>query len=187
MIMVRKLKNKSQIHFLPAIKNRKITLFQVKIPFYTKITFKVVISEDKKIKKKWYGTSHEIIKKSISEKDEIKKALKKQGKIIKKMEMATVSMSDHCPQCHKHGIPKIERKNASDNRWRIIKQGEKKERPDEYYLTFDHKIDGKIRKHKVAQFIKDGFYFKKSIRKNIELDKFLFPRFLEPETLLFYF
>ena len=183
--MGRNLKNEYQIHSLCDLKDRKFELHQVKIPFYTKITYKIIVSENKKIKKKWYGTTWEIINKPISEKNEIKKEFKEQNKIVIKIEEATLPLSDHCPQCYNIGIPKIERKNASDHR--LYLNGETKEKPDEYYLTYDHKIGGKISKHKVAQFIKDGFYFKKSIRKNIDLDKFIFPRFLEPETLLFSF
>jgi len=154
---------------------------------YTKVTFKEVVSENKKINKKWYGTGWEIYAKPITEKKEIKKEFKKQNKTVIKIEEATTPMTDHCPKCHKHGIPKIERKNASDHRLYLKDKGETKERPDEYYVTYSHKIDGKTRKHKIVQFIKDGFYFKKNTRKNSNIDEFMFPRVLESDKLLFFF
>jgi len=183
--MGRTLKNEHHINSISCLKDRSFELYHVKIPFHTKVTFKEVYAENKKINKKYYWTGSEIYPKPITEKDEIKKEFKKQNKIVIKIEELTTPMTDHCPQCHKHGIPKIERKNASDHR--LYLKGTKKERPDEYYVTYTHKINGKTKQCKIVQYIKDGFYFKKNMRKNSNIDEFMFPRVLESDKLLFFF
>ena len=75
--MGRTLKNELQIHSISCLKNRKTELYQVKIPLHTKVTFKEVVSENKKINKKWYGTGSEIYPKPITEKKRNQKRIQK--------------------------------------------------------------------------------------------------------------
>ena len=48
-------------------------------------------------------------------------------------------------------------------------------RPDEYFLTYDHKINGKLKKCKIAPFDKNHMLFKLTPNKINELHKHFFP------------
>jgi len=131
--MGRPFKNHCEEISIGTIKDRKFGLWQVKTPFFTKVTFKNKLGKYYN-GKSIYGTSWEIINKPISKKDEITKEFLEKDKKIINMEEYYIQFLDICPLCgHNKGIPKIERKDTSDNRWRVSPHYKNtKTRPDEY-------------------------------------------------------
>jgi len=124
-----------------------------------------------------YGITSENIHLPIS-KEKVIKELRKRGYKGIKIEPATVKFTDLCPQCNRPGIPKIERKDTKDNRLWTLKNKERsdepKRRPNEYWLTYDHKT--KPKKCRVQQLVyATRPQFKKNTRKNIDIKKSLFP------------
>jgi len=97
--MGRTLKNELQIHSISCLKNRKTELYQVKIPLHTKVTFKEVVSENKKINKKWYGTGSEIYPKPITEKEI--EGLKSDKKRISELERNMANITEHLERLKK--------------------------------------------------------------------------------------
>ena len=158
-------------------------LNQVKTPFWVNVTYKEPISEDKN-GKKLYGTTTVLIKKDISEKDEIFKAFQKDGKKVINIEEFTFRFADLCPNCNRKGVPKIERKsNKFDYHTRAIapltelpKHKVTTNRPDEYWLTFDHET--KPKKCRIAQWDKNHFLFKKKGKAYTELLKYTIPYYV---------
>jgi len=175
--MGRPFKNHCEEIYIGNIRDRKFGLWQVKIPFFTKVTYKIVVSENKKINKKWYGTAWDPVNKPISKKDEIIKDFLEKGKEVINIEEYYIQFLDICPLCHNKGTPKIERKDTSDNRWRVSPQNHTKikTKPDVYRLTYTHKNNKCI----ISHFDKNHFLFKKNPKRNIELEKHFFPMCLE--------
>ncbi len=87
---------------------------------------------------------------------------------------ATRKLTDLCPRCHRKGIPKIEKKNTSDNRERSWRNKEntsqKKERPAEYWLTYTH---SKHEKCRICQYENKPYPAYK--KNSIEIEKYFFP------------
>jgi len=169
--MGRNRKNKSE-EFHIANNQAKHSFSKVKVPFFQIVTIKVKISEDKNAQP-IYGTTEKIIHES-----------QKTDFDVINSEQLTIALSNLCPDCHKLGIPKIERKsNQYDYHARAIsplvrKEGEHKtkvNRADEYRLTFDHTIDGKLHKCIIATFDQNNFLFKPNSNKINELHKTYFP------------
>ncbi|MBM2819835.1 MAG: hypothetical protein HW410_1517 [Nitrosarchaeum sp.] len=86
--------------------------------------------------------------------------MEKSGIIIFSQKPLTHSLTSFCPQCHNHGIPKIEKKNADDNRIRtgaydipkIPLHGEsdfKLKKHPKLYLAYTH---GKCKKCWIKQY-----------------------------------
>ena len=165
-------------------KGTEFELNQVKVPFWVNVTYKDPIGKynDGKI---IYGTATEIVKKDISEKDEIIKAVQKEGRIVLNVEEFTIRFSDLCPNCNRKGIPKVERKsNKFDYHAREInpfteepKHKVPTNRPNEYWLCYDHET--KPKKCRIAQWDKNHFLFKKNGRAYTELLKYMMPHYVE--------
>ncbi len=177
--MGRNRKNKFEETSIRFEKGTEFELNQVKVPFWVNVTYKDPIGKnnDGKI---IYGTATEIVKKDISEKDEIIKAVQKEGRIVLNVEEFTIRFSDLCPNCNRKGIPKVERKsNKTDYHYRVKTRSIKTEisRPDEYWLCYDHET--KPKKCRIAQWDKNHFLFKKNGRVYTGLMKYMMPYYVE--------
>jgi len=182
--MGRNRKNKFEETSIRFEKGTEFELNQVKVPFWVNVTYKDPIGKynDGKI---IYGTATEIVKKDISEKDEIIKAVQKEGRIVLNVEEFTIRFSDLCPNCNRKGIPKVERKsNKFDYHAREInpfteepKHKVPTNRPDEYWLCYDHET--KPKKCRIAQWDKNNFLFKKNGKAYTELLKYMMPHYVE--------
>ena len=157
-------------------------LNHVKVPFWVNVTYKEPITKDKQ----YYGTTTVLIKKDISEKDEIIKELQKDGdREVLKVESFTIRFSDDCPECDRKGTPKVERKsNIIDYHARARPQFEELpkyrtlvDRPDEYWLCYDHET--KPYKCRVAKWDKNHFAFTKKGKVYTKLRKYFFPKYIE--------
>jgi len=157
-------------------------LHHVKVPFFVNVTYKEPISPDKK----YYGTATEIVTKDISKKDEIIKDFQKDGsKEVLNVEEFTIRFSDDCPKCNRKGIPKVELKsNKFDYHARAIspltelpKHKNLVNRPDEYWLCYDHET--KPKKCRVAKWDKNHFTFTKNGKIYTKLRKYILPYYLE--------
>ena len=151
-------------------------LNHVKVPFWVNVTYKTPITKDKK----FYGTTTVLIKKDISEKDEIIKEFQKDGtNEVLNVEEFTIRFSDLCPECDRKGIPKVERKsNEFDYHTRAETGLHKKptDRPDEYWLCYDHKT--KPYKCRVAKWDKNRIVFTKYGKIYNKLRKYIFPHYI---------
>ncbi len=170
-------KNKFEEATIAYEKGTEFEQNHVKIPFFVNVTYKVPILEEKN-GKKHYGITTNLLKKDISEKDAIIKAFQKEGKKVINIEEFTIPFSDLCPNCNRKGVPKVERKsNKIDYHARVrdtftepLKHTVKTNRPDEYWLTFDH--EKKPKKCRIAQWDKNHFLFKKKGKTYTELLKY---------------
>jgi len=151
-------------------------VFDVKLPLSVKVTYKMQVSADLD-GNPLYGQSEMYVNKPLSEKKLIQQEIEKEGMKVIKIEPQIVKLTDLCPQCHRRGIPKIERKDTTDNRTRTWRNKEKKPRtirPDEYWLTYDHKTTPKkCRIQQAGNYPHPGF--KKNERKNIDMRKYYYP------------
>jgi len=155
-------------------------VFYVKLPFSVKVTYKVQVSADLE-GNPLYGETTTYVSKPISEKKLIRKEIQKMGYKVTKIEPQIVQFTDLCPKCHRSGIPKIERKDTTDKRkrvWRNKEERPRTKRPDEYWLTYDHKT--KPKKCRIVQAVNIPYpAFKKNLRKDIDIRKYYFPYVVE--------
>ena len=154
-------------------------LNHVKVPFWVNITYKEKIgkyNDGKSI----YGTTTVMDKKDISEKDEIIKELQKDGnREVLNVEPFTIRFSDLCPECNRKGIPKVERKSNKIDYHTRAETGSHKNptnRPDEYWLCYDHET--KPKKCRVAKWDKNRFVFTKYNKIYNKLRKYIFPNYI---------
>jgi len=175
--MGRNRKNKFEVTSIAFKKGTEFELNQVKVPFFVNVTYKEPVTKDKK----YYGTSTIMLKRDISEKDEIINEIQKDSdREVLKVEEFPIQFSSLCPDCNRHGIPKVERKsNKTDYHYRVKTRSIKTEvsRPDEYWLCYDHKTTPK--KCRIAQWDNNHFLFKKNGRAYTELTKYLMPYYVE--------
>ena len=178
--MGRKRKNKFVESSIAFKKESEFESSHVKVPFFVNVTIQDEIgkyNDGKPI----YGTSTIMLKRDISEKDEIIKQLQKDGKYeVLKVEEFPIRFSSLCPDCHRHGIPKVERKsNEFDYHYRVETLSRKNptNRPDEYWLCYDHET--KPKKCRVAKWDKNHFMFLKNGRPYPELIKYMMPYYVE--------
>jgi len=185
--MGRNRKNKSEEFFISNNFEIKHNLSQVKIPFWVNVTYKVKVSEDNN-GKPIYGTTDQIVRCLHYTTDEITKKFQEKGFEVINFEQVTVPFPDLCPQCRKIGIPKIEKySNKYDYHPRrgspmFRKSGTEKtevNRPDQYYLTYDHKINGKLKKCKITKFDINHMLFINAPNKINEIHKHFFPYCVE--------
>jgi len=152
-------------------------IFDVKLPFSVKVTYKTQVSADLD-GNPLYAETTTYVSKPISEKKLIRKEIQKMGYKVKKIEPQIVKFTDFCPQCHQSGIPKVERKDTKDNRIRNWTYKEKRpptKRPDEYWLIYTHKT--KPTKCRIQQAVNTPYpAFKKNLRKDIDIRKYYFPQ-----------
>ena len=105
---------------------------------------------------------------------------------VVRFEPLEIMMTDECPNCGKTGIPKIDKKS---NRWNYHNQVNEdsvrgashknpSRRPDEYRLTYDHKIDGKTEKCIVSTLDKLILDFKKRGKTHSKTIGNIFPNYL---------
>jgi len=175
--MGRNRKNKFEETSIRFEKGTEFELNQVKVPFFVNVTYKEPISKDKK----YYGTETVLLKKDISEQDEIIKEFQKDSnRKVLNVEEATIRFSDLCPDCDRKGIPKVERQSKEiDYHYRVETETHKTKtnRPDEYWLCYDHKT--KPYKCRIAKWDKNHFLFTKNGRVYTELLKYMMPYYIE--------
>ena len=169
--MGRKTKNIFEETTIAFKKGTEHRLFDVKLPFSVKVTFETTNPRVA------YGTSDQIINLPILEQGKIVKEFEKIGYKVINIEPHTIKISDLCPNCSRKGIPKIEKMDTTDRRlrvWRNKEEKPRKKRPNEYWLTFDHK--SKPKKCRIQQFVHSPLPdFRPSKTKDIDFKKFLFP------------
>ncbi len=149
-----------------------IKKYDVQVPFLYALTVETNDPNNSKMQTTW-----EYFVKPVSNLDGLIKEIENNQsfkvKVIK-VAPATRPLTDLCSRCHKHGVPKIEKKNTRDNRERTWRNKEntptKKERPTEYWLTYTH---SKHKKCRICQYLNtpDPAYKK----NKIEIERYFFP------------
>ena len=158
-------------------KGTDLKVYDVKLPFSVKVTYKAKISANLD-GSPIYGESETYVNKPLSDKKMIRKEIQKMGYKVIKIEPQIQKFTDLCSQCDRRGIPKIERKDTTDNRtrtWKHKVEKPRRKRPDEYWLTYTHKT--KPKKCRIQQAVNIPYpAFKKNLRKNIDIRKYYFPQ-----------
>lgn len=166
--MGRKYTNKSEDFFINNSSN-KTTLTHMKLPFFKKITFKENINADKKgipIFAEGSFITNKPIPKNIQ---------------VVKIEDVTSRFYNECPNCHRLGHPRIDRKT---NNWNYHYQANNNSiknpsnRPDEYWLCYDHKT--KPIKCRVAKFDKNDGILTKKGQIFTKIIDYIFPYCVKP-------
>jgi hypothetical protein len=168
----RKPKNKFEEVSLVFKEGTKIKRYDVKIPFLYSIT---VESNDPNTVK-WHNTREYFVK-DDSNLDKLIKEIESDETFkvkVVKVESAVRQFIDHCPKCHKRGVPKIEKKNTSDNRERSWRNKEKistqKKKEPEFWFTYTHT---KMKKCRICQYVNTPAPAYKHNKINIE--QYFFP------------
>jgi len=168
--MGRKPSNKFQETTIAFKKGTEFRLFDVKLPFSSKVTFETT---DPKFVK---AQSDKIVNISPSEKKKITKLFKDNGYKVLKIQPFIMQVPEICPTCKKKGVPKIEKKNAFDNRYRIQRnfdQKKGKQRPDEHWLVFVHDSKSKCR---ISRFLPQPYpSWRSQADSKYPYTKFMFP------------
>jgi len=182
--MGRNRKNKFEETSIGNETGTEFELNHVKMPFWVNVTYKDSLGkyDNGEI---IYGDATILVKRDISEKDEIIKAFQKTDYKIKNIEEFTIRFSDLCPECDRKGIPKVEGKsNKFDYHAREIaplteepKHKIEVNRPDEYWLCYDHET--KPKKCRVAKWDKNRFTFTKHNKIYNKLRKYILPKYIE--------
>ena len=156
-------------------KDTKFRLFDVKLPNSVTVTYRVQVSA-KKDGTPIFGTSTTNVNLPMSEKKKIIELFKDKGYKVIKIEPQTMQVPEICPTCKKKGVPKIEKKNANDIRYRIqrnFNQKKGKKRLDEYWLVFVHNSRSKCR---VSRFMPLPYpSWKTQKDSKFPYTKFMFP------------
>ena len=137
-------KTKNQFVEVQIEKSEKtFKLFHVKLPFPVNIAIRPKGPKEGKFEYFFVKT----IKGLYAQKEKIRQELENFGYEIGSVKQLTTRMTELCPQCNRRGIPKIERKKTTDYHVRSWRYGDNnlspKRRNDEYWLTYDHKINPK--------------------------------------------
>ena len=154
-------------------------LNHVKVPFWVNVAYQVKIGKYND-RKSIYGTNIVMIKRHISEKDEIIKEFQKKDYKEINVEECAIKFSNLCPDCNRKGIPKVERTSRKKEYHYSVKRDShvtEVNRPDEYWLCYDHET--KPKKCRIAQWDKNHFLFKKNGKVYTKLRKYLFPKYVE--------
>lgn len=167
--MGRKPKNKFEEAYLAFDENTSIRIFSIQVPFIYKFTV-TPIGQTGYTEWEYYIKQREDVP-SVAE------DLDKQGYKVLKTEPAVRKILDLCPKCHRRGVPKIEKKDTSDNRqrsWRYQEETSRKKRLPEYWLVYTHSKDKKCR---IWQYVNtpDPSYK----RNQMEFERYCFPMVLE--------
>lgn len=146
--------------------------YTVKVPFPVNIEIRPKGPKCTKIA----GTFVKTVNWFFSEKEKLVTQLEKLAYEVKSVKPLSMRFTELCPQCNRRGIPKIERKNTADYHIRSGRydntRRELKKRPEEWWLTFDHKTRPK--KCRIQQYqgllsntLKPNKFKKVDIRKLI--------------------
>jgi len=157
----------------------ELEVVDVSVPSFVKVTYKQPISKDKK----YYGTTDQIIRNLYQTNDEITKKFQEKGMEVIKIEKATTSLPNICEKCHEKGTPRIDKKsNEWDYHAREIspideepKHKVQTNRPDEYWLVYDHKTKPNCR---IALFDKNHFLFIRPKNRKDNLRNHFYPIYL---------
>ena len=168
--MGRKPSNSFQEQTIEFKKGTEYRLFDVKLPCISKVTFETT---DPKIVKL---QGEEILTVPPSEELRISKLFESKGLHVLKIEPLTMQVPEFCPSCQRRGVPKIETKNAKDERnrnWKFREEVSRTYRPPEYWLVFVHNSRKKCRISRFLPLPYPSWRIQKN--SNFPYTKFMFP------------
>jgi len=152
--------------------NQTYRRFEVKVPFPVNVEFRPLHSKGNK----HFGTVVKAINASYFEKEKIAEFFRNHGYEVVDLRQLKIWLTELCPQCGELGIPKVERKDTTDNRIRSGRYDNDRpklaKRPDEYWVTYDH--PAKSQKCRIQQYQgTESNTFKPNKFKKIDFRKFL--------------
>jgi len=152
-------------------------LVKVSIPFWLNVTYKIKAgkyNDGKPI----YATTTELVSDLNHTKDEIRKSFQEKECEVMKFEDFTTKLPNICERCGRTGTPIIQKKSNYDMRHRTrTEHPSRSNRPDEYWLNYQHTVKPKI--CRIAKFDIEHFRFNNPKNRITKLDKHFFPRYLE--------
>ena len=180
--MARPRKDKFKEIRIESIERTELEVVDVSTPSFVKVTYKEKIgkyNDGKPI----YGTTDQIVRSLYQTNDEITKIFQEKGMTVIKIEKATTQLPNICEKCHEKGTPRIDKKsNKLDYHAREIaplgedpKHRIQTNRPDEYWLVYDHKTKPNCR---TAQFDKNHFLFIRPKNRKDNLRNHFYPIYL---------
>ena len=147
----------------------------VSSPSFSKVTYKVKISEYLD-GKPVYATSDEIIRTLYYTDNEVKKLFREKNAEVIKIEKVTIQLPNICKKCSRNGIPIIQKKSNYDNRVRTrTNSPSRTNRDDEYWLYYQHTK----KRCMIVRYDKNHHLFINPKNKSIDLQKHFFPFYLE--------
>ena len=153
-------------------KGTEFRLFNVKSPFSSTVTFETTPPKFAK------AQAEQSVYIPHTEKETITKLFEdKEGFHVLNIEPLTYQIPGFCPKCKNHGVPKIEKKNSSDTRYRSSRyQAErslKSKKTSEFWLVFTHGSASKCRISRLLPHSYPGF--KPNKKLGFDFTKFVFP------------
>jgi len=174
--MGRKTANRFMEGNIASEKGTEHKVYDVKLPTSVKVTYKIKVSA-KLDGTPIFGETEMHLPRPVSEKTKIREELTKYGINVVKIVPQIVKLTDLCPNCHRRGIPRIEKKDTTDKRNRAWKNKDEKpltKRPNEQWLIYVHKT--KPNKCRIQQAVNAPYAgFKKNLRKDIDMRKYYYP------------
>lgn len=167
-------------------------LYDVNLPEWSQVEIEVLTTEDGQSR----ATTTEIIGIDSTKKEKILQLYndsphaKKWGCKVLNIKPLTAKLTSICPQCHNHGIPKVEKKDTRDYRIKTGRYGvptiglQDEVDPDykgeyafKYYLSYLH---GKGEKCWIREYIPNPHpIFKQNNKKFIDIREYFFPYCLD--------
>lgn len=163
------------------------SISKVKIPNYNKVTYKEKISEDLN-GNPIYGEAEFYCNNFHYTKEQVIQELEKNGLEVVKFEPMTITMLVLCPNCNKEGIPKIDRRpnkydyHVYQNSIRSDDNGVTKRetnRPDDFVLTYSHKIGDTVKKCTIGKLDKNHLNIIKKGKVHAKMKQHIFPFYIE--------
>ncbi|QLH06583.1 hypothetical protein [Nitrosopumilus ureiphilus] len=177
-------------------KNQEHYGSKVKVPNYNQVIIKENINVDKNKKPIYAESSIGICNNFQHTKEEVTEDLKKNGYEVIRFEPVIIRVVDRCPNCELVGRPKFDRRpNAFDyhvrsSRTGILSKLKKNQdperadrletnRPDDYVLTYSHKIENKVKKCTIGKLDKNHLNIIKESKVNEKMKEHIFPFYIE--------
>jgi len=163
-------------------KNQEDYVTKVKVPNYNEVIIKVNINADKNVKSRDAETSAGMCNNFHYTKKEVIEDLKKKGFEVIRFDPIEIRVLDRCDNCGLVGRPKFDRKpNHTDYHVRSHNPRTKFEtnRPDDFTLTYSHKIDGKVTKCTIGKLDKNHLNIIKDGKVHEGMRKHIFPYYIK--------
>lgn len=181
-------------------KNQEHYVSKVKVPNYNKVIYKVKCSEDNDGNNQYaegelYYNNFQYTKEEVTKDIEKQSFLGVNYKVVR-FEPMEIRVLDKCPNCGLVGRAKFDKRpNAFDYHSRSERTGilsklkkntdpERADRletnrPDDYVLTYSHKIDGKVKKCTIGKLDKNHLNIIKDGKVNEKMKEHIFPFYIE--------
>jgi len=177
-------------------KNQSNYATEVKVPNYNQVIIKENVNADKKAEPIWAESKVGICNNFQFTKEEVIEDLRKNGLEVVHFEPVEIRLLDKCLNCGLVGRPKFDRR-PNDFDYHVRSRNTEKpsklkpsydtesvnklitNRPDDFTLTYSHKINGVVKKCVIGKLDKNHMNVIKDGKIVEELKKYLFPYYIK--------